>query len=366
MLQIDVDLGPRSYTVSIGHGLLSRIPELSPVSRRPHVIVSDSRVWALHGRRVERALGFLGPHQLVLVPPGERSKSRAALARLHDAFLEAELRRDGLVVAVGGGVVGDLAGFAAATFMRGVDWLLLPTTLLAMVDSSVGGKVGINHPLGKNLIGAFHQPAGVIADPELLETLPARQRRSGAYEILKCGLIADVDLFEGMATAPPGLAGWDRPAVDGAIAAAVRVKARVVERDEREGGLRRVLNLGHTVGHALEAVTRYRRFTHGEAVGSGMIVAAAIARGRGLLGAASYERLVAAVERGGPRPSAADLDVSELMAAVGRDKKALAGHVHFVLPRGLGRVLVAGDVTRAEVRRGIRELVRRERRSSRR
>jgi 3-dehydroquinate synthase len=357
VLEIPIELGTRSYVVSVGYGTASALPALVR-ERRRSVVVADSRVWSRHGRRLEPALAALGSVHRVLVPSGERFKSRRRLAALHDAFVEARLGRDGRVIALGGGVVGDLAGFAAATWMRGVDWVQLPSTLLAMVDSSVGGKVGINHPAAKNLIGAFHQPRAVIADPQLLETLAPRQRRSGCYEVLKAGLIGDRDLFDAMRGAPPGLSGWERPAVENAIAAAVRVKARVVERDEREGGLRRVLNLGHTVGHALETVTRYRRFTHGEAVGWGMLAATRIARRRGLVGEASSRAIGEAVAALGPRPPLHDLDHGEILEALGRDKKAVAGRVPFVLPRGLGRVVIAGDVRRSEIRDALRWLAR--------
>ncbi len=191
MIEIPVDLGARRYAIHVGHGVARLLPELlRPLAGRSFVVVSSPRIWALHGRRIEKPLRALGPLERVLIPDGERHKSRKTLDRLHDALLDAGLRRDGVVVAFGGGVVGDVAGFAAATYMRGVDVVQVPTTLLAMVDSSVGGKVGINHPKAKNLIGAFHQPRAVVADPSFLETLPARERQSGAYEILKCGVLA--------------------------------------------------------------------------------------------------------------------------------------------------------------------------------
>jgi 3-dehydroquinate synthase len=264
------------------------------------------------------------------------------------------------VVAFGGGVVGDLAGYAAATYMRGVDWVGLPTTLLSMVDSSVGGKVGINHPGAKNLIGAFHQPRAVVADPALLETLPRRELRAGAYEVLKCAILGDRAQFSALQKAPPGLRAWSAPEIEGAIASACTIKADVVERDEREGGLRRVLNLGHTLGHALESVTRYRRFTHGEAVGWGLVGAAAIAHGRGLLGARAFTAIAETVNRIGPRPPVSDLPTPDLLAALGRDKKVRAGRIVFVLPNAIGRVVVRDDVTRPEIRRALRVMATRE------
>jgi 3-dehydroquinate synthase len=361
MLEIPVELGSRRYVVSVGRGLVRHLPELlSALGGRRTVLVASRRVFALHGRPVARGLRELGPVEVVLVPDGERFKSRRTLQGLYEAFLSAGLGRDGLVVALGGGVVGDLAGYAAATYMRGIDWVGLPSTLLSMVDSSVGGKVGINHPGAKNLIGAFHQPRAVVADPALLETLPVRELRAGAYEILKCAVLGDRSLFTALQGAPAGLRGWPAPDVENAIASACRIKADVVERDEREGGLRRVLNLGHTLGHALEAVTRYRRFTHGEAVGWGLVGAAAIARGRGLLAARTFDAIAGAVDRIGPRPPMSDLSVPGLLDALGRDKKVRAGRVVFVLPIGIGRVRVRDDVSRAEVREALKAMAARE------
>jgi 3-dehydroquinate synthase len=354
MIEIPIELGERRYSVSIGHGLLALLPDLlGRFADRPSVVVSNHRVWSLHGARLERGLRRLGPLKRVLIPDGEVHKSRATLERLHDAFLAAGLGRDALVVAFGGGVVGDVAGFAAASYMRGLDWVQVPTTLLAMVDGSIGGKVGINHPKAKNLIGAFHQPRAVVSDPSLLETLPPREVRSGAYEILKAGLIADRALVKALARAPAGLAGWDRIDLENAVASACRVKAEVVERDEREAGLRRVLNLGHTLGHALEAVTRFKRFTHGEAVGWGLIGAAWIARRRELLAESSFDAIAATVDRLGPRPRVSDLPAAQILQAVARDKKARRGRVAFVLPVALGRVVIRADVQPAEIRRAL-------------
>jgi 3-dehydroquinate synthase len=361
MLEIPVELGARRYVISVGHGLSRLLPELLEGFRgRRTVLVASRRVFALHGRGVERSLRGLGPVHVVLVPDGERYKSRSTLEAVYDGFLEARLGRDGLVVACGGGVVGDLAGFAAATWMRGVDWVGIPTTLLSMVDSSVGGKVGINHAKAKNLVGAFHQPRAVVVDPAFLATLPARELRSGGYEVLKCAVLGDRALFASLLEAPAGLRGWDRIALESAIATACRIKAEVVERDERERGLRRVLNLGHTIGHALEAVTGYRRFTHGEAVGWGLVGAAFIARRRGLLAEAGHDAIASAVDHVGPRPPVSDLDPTRVLEALARDKKARKGRVPFVLPTAIGRVQVRDDVTRAEVVRALRAIAARE------
>ena len=361
MIEIPVELGERRYSIAIGHGLARLLADvLGAFLGRSIVLVSSRRVFALHGAEVERALSGLGPVSRALVPDGERFKSRTTLDALYDAFLKARLGRDGLVVALGGGVVGDVAGFAAATYMRGIDWVTVPTTLLSMVDSSIGGKVGINHPRAKNLIGAFHQPKAVVIDPKLLDTLPLREVRSGAYEILKCGVLADRALFASLRQAPAGLKGWSRGEIERAVADACRVKAEVVEKDEREGGLRRVLNLGHTLGHALESVTRYRRFTHGVAVGWGMVGAAWIARRRGLLAEPAFDAIASAVDHLGPRPRLSDLDPAAILDAMARDKKVKDGRAVFVLPAAIGRVVVKGDVERAEIKGALRVMAARE------
>jgi 3-dehydroquinate synthase len=361
MIEIPVDLGERSYPILIAEDATRRIPErLAFLSGRPIVLVADRRVHALHGERVERALKAIGRVHRVLMPPGERFKTRATLERLHDEFVRTGLGRDAVVAALGGGVTGDVAGFAAATYMRGIDWVALPTTLLSMVDSSIGGKVGINHPKAKNLIGAFHQPRAVIVDVAYLATLPHRELRSGAYEIVKCGVIGDPDLFDLVASAPRELVGWDHAALEKAVAGACRIKADVVRRDEREGGLRRVLNLGHTLGHALESATAYRRYTHGEAVGWGMVGAAWLAQRKGLLKADAYEAIVGTVDRLGARPRMSDLSVEKILSALRHDKKAKQGRVPFVLPTRVGEVVVRSDVEPPEIRLALKALASRE------
>lgn len=361
MIEIPVELGDRRYPILIGHGLGRLLGDVLAAEKgRRALVVSSPKVWKLHGGSVARGLRALAPQGPLLFPDGERHKTRETLARLHDAFLAAGLGRDGLVVAVGGGVVGDVAGFAAATYMRGIPWVGVPTTLLAMVDSSIGGKVGVNHPKAKNLLGAFHQPRAVVVDPALLETLSAREVRSGAYEVLKYGILGDRALFRAFLGAPPDLREWSRKEIENAIATSCRIKALVVEKDEREKGLRKILNLGHTLGHALETVTRYRRFTHGEAVGWGLLGAAAIARRKGLLKDAAAEAIGKAVDRLGPRPRMSDLSGGDLLAAVSRDKKAEFGRVPFILPTSIGRVTIRPDVTVADIRHALRVMAQHE------
>jgi 3-dehydroquinate synthase len=361
MLEIPVELGARRYVVSVGRGLAQLLPDLlAPLGKRRTVVVASRRFFKAHGRALARPLERLGVVHTCLVPDGERFKSRRTLEGVYDAFLKARLGRDGLVLALGGGVVGDLAGFAAASWVRGVDWVVVPTTLLAMVDSSIGGKVGINHARAKNMIGAFHQPRAVVIDPAFLATLPMRELRSGAYEILKCAVLGDDALFARLRRAPPGLEGWEQAGLDDAIATACRIKAEVVEKDEREGELRYVLNLGHTIGHALEAVTGYRRYTHGEAVGWGMIGASWIAQHRGLLAASEYDGIASAVDRLGPRPRLSDLEPAALLEAISHDKKARRGRVPFVLPTAIGSVVVQHDVKPPEIGRALRAMAGRE------
>ena len=341
MLEIPVELGARRYVISVGHGLARLLPDLlAPLRGRRTVVVASRRVFKSHGKALERSLRGLG--RAAHLPRARRralqepSHARDRLRQLPG--VTARPRRSG--GRPGGGVVGDLAGFAAASWMRGVDWVVVPTTLLAMVDSSIGGKVAINHARAKNMIGAFHQPRAVVIDPAFLATLPEREFRSGAYEILKCAVLGDDALFASLRRAPAGLTGWDKPEVDNAIATACRIKADVVERDEREGSLRYVLNLGHTIGHALEAVTGYKRFTHGEAVGWGLVGASWIARHRGLLAPLDFDAIASAVDHIGPRPRVSDLAPARILEAVTHDKKARAGRVPFVLPTAIGRVVV--------------------------
>jgi 3-dehydroquinate synthase len=359
MREIRVAVPGRPYVVQIERGVAAGLGRLlEPLGRSRIAVVSSPTVWEGHKGRIVPGLAGLAWTE-VLVPDGERQKNARTLQRVYDAFVAARLGRDSLVVAVGGGVIGDMAGFAAATYMRGVDWVGVPTTLLSMVDSAIGGKVGINHPRAKNMIGAFHQPRAVVVDPAFLATLPARQRQTGAYEVLKCGIIGDRGLFEALRQAPPSLEGWNAEALDEAIAAACRLKADVVGKDEREGDLRRVLNLGHTLGHAFEAVTDYRRFTHGEAVGWGLIAAASLARRRGFLPVADFEEIAAGVDGLGPRPGLGRLEPERVLDAVARDKKARDGRVPFVLPTAIGAVTIVPDVTTGEILAVLDELVER-------
>ncbi|MGH9309427.1 MAG: 3-dehydroquinate synthase, partial [Vicinamibacterales bacterium] len=269
--------------------------------------------------------------------------------RIYDALIRASADRATCLIALGGGVVGDITGFAAATFLRGIPVVQVPTTLLAQVDSAIGGKTGVNHPLGKNLIGAYHQPLAVMVDPLLLGTLPRREFRAGLYEVVKYGVIASRPLFDRIETDLPKLFAREPASLVPVIAESCAIKANVVGEDERESGPRRALNFGHTAGHALEAVTKYRRFRHGEAVAYGMLVAAELGVQRRAFPAADRDALAALIAQMGPLPPVADLPASELIQAIGRDKKVVAGKLHFVLPTSLGTTTVVTDITTEEL-----------------
>lgn len=350
--RISVRTHSAEYAVTIGAGLTASLAQtLNDVSfpaRR--FIVSSTTVWRLHSGRFQSVTG----EEPILIPDGERFKTLSTVAKIYDALVRAQADRGAGVVAIGGGVVGDVAGFAAATFLRGLPVAQVPTTLLAQVDSSVGGKTGVNHPAGKNLIGAFHQPSAVIVDPEVLATLPRREFRAGLYEVVKYGVIASRPLLERVAGGLPALFARDTAVLLPIIAECCQIKATVVGEDERESGRRRILNFGHTAGHALEAVTKYRRFRHGEAVGFGMLVAAELSCARGTMTAADRDTLRAVIVAMGPLPAVADLDAKEVVHAIARDKKVIDGRLHYVLPVGIGETVIADDVTSEELEQALR------------
>jgi 3-dehydroquinate synthase len=271
-------------------------------------------------------------------------------------LLQREAYRAVVIIAVGGGVIGDLVGFAAATYLRGVRLVHVPTTLLAQVDSAVGGKVGVNHTVGKNLIGAFHQPKLVVADTDVLATLPRREFRAGLYEVIKYGVIANETLLDRVAGSLPALFDRDATALASVVAESCRIKADVVAKDEREAGLRRVLNFGHTVGHALEAVTKYKRYRHGEAVAYGMLAALALGARRGVTPADAERRVADLVANLGPLPPVADLSAKEIVAAIAHDKKVIAGTLHFVVATRIGATTELSDVTEKELKGALQAI----------
>ena len=342
----------RKYPVHVGAGLLARLDTLLDEAGvgGQRVAVSSPTVWKAHGATVKRVLGNV---EHVLVPDGERSKTAQTVARIYDALIRMAADRSVTVIAIGGGVIGDVVGFAAATYLRGVGLVHVPTTLLAQVDSSIGGKVGINHPLGKNLTGSFHQPLAVFADPEVLDTLARRDFRAGLYEVVKYGMIADRELFERLGRDLRAIVRREQDALAPVIAESCRIKARVVSEDERESGLRRILNFGHTAGHAIEAVTKYRRFRHGEAVAYGMLVVADLGVQRGIFAEEDRSALADLIARLGPLPSVSDLSARALMEAMRRDKKVRKGRLHVVLPTGIGTTRIVDDVTDDEFRSSL-------------
>jgi len=336
------------HPIHIAPGLAKDLPALLDRAGVParRFIVSNPTVWRFHGD----AFAQLTPEEPILIPDGERHKQLQTVARIYDALIRAHADRVSAIVAVGGGVVGDTAGFAAATYLRGIPVVQAPTTLLAQVDAAIGGKVGVNHALGKNLIGAFHQPALVAIDTALLETLPRREFRAGLYEVIKYGVIASRPLFDRVGGSLKALFAHAQDALLPVVTESVEIKSSVVAQDEREHGVRRTLNFGHTAGHALEAVTKYKRFRHGEAVGYGMLIAAAIAVARGTMSQADRDALADVIAKMGPLPAITDIPVDELLEAIGHDKKVLEGKLHYVLPTSIGSCEVVTDVTPDEIR----------------
>ena len=343
MESLSVALGSRSYPIHIGAGILERAELYAPHLRGSAAIVTNKVVAPLYLQRVRKALGDVRVCEVV-VDDGEQAKGWPALDRIFDAFLGARLGRDGLVIALGGGVVGDLAGFAAATYQRGVSFIQVPTTLLAQVDSSVGGKTAINHARGKNMIGAFYQPRAVVADLETLDTLPDRELRAGLAEVIKHGVALDAAFLDWLERNVDRLLARDREALAYAVRRSCELKAAIVAADERETGLRAVLNFGHTFGHAIETATGFGPWLHGEAVAAGMVMAAGLSARAGLLAPADAARVAALIRRAGLPTRAPSLAPELWRSLIAVDKKSAAGRVRFVLLHGLGRAQLEGAV----------------------
>ena len=356
MVRIDVAAPSRSYTVTIEDHALDRLRAmldgLSAPARR--FIVSSPLVWRLHGPRLARAIGGVEPP--ILVPDGERSKHLATVTRIYDALVRANADRATTLVTFGGGVIGDMGGFAAATYLRGIALVHVPTTLLAQVDAAIGGKVGVNHPLGKNLIGAFYQPHAVVVDPSVLGTLPRREFRAGLYEVIKYGMTSSAQLFDRVGRERKAIFARAPESLTEVIAESCRIKAAVIAADEKEAGPRRILNFGHTAGHALEAVTRFKRYRHGEAVAYGMLVAAELATARGALADRDRKALSDLVASLGPLPPITDISCTQMVEAMQHDKKMVAGRLHFVLPTAIGATTIVDDVSEKEIRNALRRV----------
>ena len=336
---LTVELAERSYPIVIGRGLLGGGYDLSShVSGKDCLIVTNETVGPLYLDRLLDSLAGI-PHRVVALPDGEAYKTLASMSRVIDGLVEAGANRDSTVIALGGGVVGDIAGFAAASYMRGIRFIQVPTTLLSQVDSSVGGKTGVNHPGGKNLIGAFHQPQLVLIDTDTLNTLDDRELSAGMAEVIKHGAIADLDYFAWLEDNIDALMRRDPAALASAIARSCEIKAGVVAEDEREHGRRAILNFGHTFGHAIENTAGYGEWLHGEAVGAGMIMAASLSG----LPRAEQDRLRRLIESAKLPTSAASISADSLRAAMQLDKKVLDKRLRFILLEALGSAFVTSD-----------------------
>ncbi|MGM0477031.1 MAG: 3-dehydroquinate synthase [Pseudomonadota bacterium] len=364
--RVDVELGERAYPIHIGPGVLGSDVFFEPghngatladeLSGKQLMVVSNTTVGPLYRERLERALreagvmdrladrGGVGTPATMELPDGERYKDLEHLDRIFTALLEERFDRECVLVALGGGVVGDMTGFAAACYQRGVPYIQVPTTLLSQVDSSVGGKTGVNHPLGKNMIGAFHQPRAVLIDTTTLETLPPREVSAGLAEIIKYGIIRDAEFFAWLEANMEALVALDPAALTHAIERSCAIKAEVVAADERESGHRALLNLGHTFGHAIETGLGYGRWLHGEAVATGMLMAADMAARMGWLTPEDVARIDTLVTRAGlPTRAPADLSRARFMELMSVDKKARGGHIRLVLPTAIGDAVVSDD-----------------------
>ena len=342
--RVHISLGERSYDILVGEGLLGDAKAFAGLPRSSRaLVVSNTTVAPLYARRLAQTLAAQHDHvQLVELEDGEAHKDWSSLNRVFDALLGAGSDRRTVLYALGGGVVGDITGFAAACFMRGVPFVQVPTTLLAQVDSSVGGKTAINHPLGKNMIGAFHQPLRVLADLDTLKTLPARELRAGLAEVIKYGPIADEEFFVWQEAHLDELLRGERDALRHAIRRSCEIKANVVGQDERESGLRAILNFGHTFGHAIEAGVGYGVWLHGEAVACGMVMAARLSERLGMIDAAVAARIESLIARAGLPTRGPALGSARYLELMRHDKKAEAGEIRFVLIDGMGSACVRG------------------------
>jgi 3-dehydroquinate synthase len=350
----EVRTGQHAYQNVVERGVLRHASDYFPANAGKRFVITTEDVWRLHGLTLETQFRN-GNSEVLFFPGGESNKRLSAVETLAEGMITRGGDRTSIVIGFGGGIVTDVSGFVAATFMRGIPVVQIPTTLLAQVDAATGGKTGVNLASGKNLIGSFHQPEVVLIDPDVLSTLPEREYRAGLFEVIKCGVIRDTELFELLERDADEVLAMNPDVVDRLIAAAVRIKAEVVTADERESDLRRILNFGHTIGHAIEAETEYKRFLHGEAIAWGMLAATRIAVILGQLAVADGERIQKTICRYGPLPTAKDLDPQRLIARLSSDKKTLKGKVHFVLPVGIGAWKGKSGIPDETIQRAIAE-----------
>ncbi len=350
---LDVDLGERSYPIYIGQNLLRDAGRFRPhIPSKQVLVVSNETVAPLYMQTLLDTLQGLQVEQVVL-PDGEEYKTLEILNRIFDRLLEKRFDRGCTLIALGGGVIGDMTGFAAACYQRGVNFIQVPTTLLSQVDSSVGGKTGVNHPLGKNMIGAFYQPRAVVIDIETLKTLPARELSAGLAEVIKHGIIKDADYFTWLEANMERLRALDADALAHAVEGSCLIKSRVVSADEREAGQRALLNFGHTFGHAIETGMGYGNWLHGEAVGAGMCMAARMSRLLGWLTPEEEARITALIEAAGLPTAPPDLSPARFMELMSVDKKVMAGQLRLVLLKGIGKALISDDFSMDALQRTL-------------
>jgi 3-dehydroquinate synthase len=355
-----VKLNERKYPIWVGEGILSNAGGmLSRVGfENAPVVITNAKVWRLHGARLEQSLlKTFGPPTVIRIGDGEQFKSHRTLQGIYDRMFRSGADRRSWILAFGGGVVGDVAGFAAATFMRGIPFVMVPTTLLSQVDSSIGGKVGINVQQGKNLIGAFHQPRAVVTDIGVLKTLPKRELGSGLHEVVKEAAIYSEPLLSFLEQRLPDILSCDPRPTERVIVHTARIKAAVVARDEKETGQRMILNYGHTVGHALESATGYTRFKHGEAVAWGMIAAVEYGCELGLMHPEEAARLTRLIRRVGQLPSLTGISLGDLWSGLMRDKKFLSGKIRMVMLKRLGEAEIRDDIQAQSLRPFLRDFL---------
>lgn len=353
MPSFEVQTASASYRNIVERGVLRRASEFLPKTAGQLFVVTNREVWDLQRGKLDPQISDRAA--VLFLPAGEPNKRLSSLEMLAEQMAKQRADRTSVVVGFGGGIVTDVSGFLAAVFMRGIPVLQMPTTLLAQVDAAIGGKTGVNLISGKNLIGSFHQPLAVLIDAEVLDTLPEREYRAGLFEVIKCAIIRDSDLFRLLATRLEAVLSKDPDVLDAVIAAPVRIKAEVVSADEREGDLRRILNFGHTVGHAIEAETAYTRLLHGEAVAWGMLTAIRLAELLGELGTEDADSMRKVIKLYGPLPSIGDLKPDALVARLAIDKKTLQGKVHFVLPVAIGSVKIVSGIDPEVISRAVTE-----------
>ncbi len=353
MPSFEVRTAQSTYQSVVERGILGRAGEFLPSKAGKVFLLTTQDVWDLHSEQLDTRISKQA--EVIFFPGGETNKRISSVEILADEMLQRGADRTSVVVGLGGGIVTDVGGFLAAIFMRGIPVLQIPTTLLAQVDAAVGGKTGVNLTGGKNLLGSFHQPLAVLIDPQVLATLPEREYRAGLFEVVKCAIIRDPELFRLLVAQAESVRTREPSVVDELIGASVRIKAEVVSADEREGDLRRILNFGHTIGHAMEAETRYERFLHGQAVAWGMIAAIRLAELIGELKSEDAKVMRELIQLYGPLPPATGLSPQKLVGRLASDKKTLQGSVHFVVPTAIGHVKIVKDIDNGKIEQAISE-----------